>query len=180
MRRCCSHIPTKCIGGFSLIELLVVIAIIGILVSLTIGQINTSRDSALDVQRVTDMRNIRNALEVYYLENGYKYPGPSDGINPAGNFIGVGEPIDALLAPYMSEVPRDPKHDGVVHFYSYDPQHRVSLTNCGDGVGLSVTATVIAINKLETGPSDQRDTCVGPDMNIKDSDYNQALLPMAQ
>lgn len=52
--------------GFTLIELLVVIAIIGLLSTLTIISLNTARARARDTDRLSDVKQIRTALELYY------------------------------------------------------------------------------------------------------------------
>jgi len=52
--------------GFTLIELLVVIAIIGILSSVVLASLKTSRAKARDVKRLSDMHQMQIALEFYY------------------------------------------------------------------------------------------------------------------
>lgn len=51
--------------GFTLIELLVVISIIGILSTLAVVSLNTSRAKARDARRVSDLKAVSTALEVY-------------------------------------------------------------------------------------------------------------------
>ncbi len=60
-------------SGFTLIELLVVIAIIGVLASIVIVNLGGSRAKARDAKRVSDLRQIKYALEVYSANTGY-YP----------------------------------------------------------------------------------------------------------
>ncbi len=55
--------------GFTLIELLVVIAIIGILSSVVLVGISSTRTKAKDTRIVSDMTQIRNGGESYYHEN---------------------------------------------------------------------------------------------------------------
>ncbi len=52
--------------GFTLIELLVVVAIIGLLASVVMVSLNSARAKARDAKRVSDLRNIQAALELYY------------------------------------------------------------------------------------------------------------------
>ncbi|MAQ77189.1 hypothetical protein CL684_01550 [Candidatus Campbellbacteria bacterium] len=59
--------------GFTLIELLVVIAIIGVLSSTILGSLSDARAQARDARRLSDIRSIQTALEVYYTNNG-TYP----------------------------------------------------------------------------------------------------------
>lgn len=58
--------------GFTLIELLVVIAIIGLLSTLSIVALNSARARSRDARRVSDIKQIQTALEMYYNAfNGY-------------------------------------------------------------------------------------------------------------
>lgn len=63
----------KASSGFTLIELLVVIAIIGILSSVVLASLNSARTKARDTRRVSDLKQIQVALELYYDANS-KYP----------------------------------------------------------------------------------------------------------
>jgi len=58
---------------FTLIELLVVVAIMGLLAALAVIALNTARARARDARRVSDIKQIQTALELYYMDN-YKYP----------------------------------------------------------------------------------------------------------
>lgn len=64
-------------NGFTLIELLVVIAIIGILSSVVLVSLNTARSKARDAKRISEVRQIQNALALYYSTYGY-YPGSGE------------------------------------------------------------------------------------------------------
>jgi len=80
--------------GFTLIELLVVIAIIGILSSVVLASLNSARLKARDAKRVSDVKQIQLALEMYYDDNS-NYP--------------VGITSTLLVTPgYISTVPTDP------------------------------------------------------------------------
>jgi prepilin-type N-terminal cleavage/methylation domain-containing protein len=67
------------VRGFTLIELLVVIAIIGLLSSVVLASLNTARMKARDAKRMADIRQIQNALELYYDVHGYYPTSDNDG-----------------------------------------------------------------------------------------------------
>ncbi len=72
--------------GFTLIELLVVVAIIGLLSTLSIVALNSARAKARDARRVSDVKQIQTALELYYNENG-TYPTSTSNLIPA--YMGI-------------------------------------------------------------------------------------------
>jgi prepilin-type N-terminal cleavage/methylation domain-containing protein len=56
--------------GFTLIELLVVISIIGLLSSIVLTSLGVSRSKARDAVRKSDVRQIANSVEQYYVDKG--------------------------------------------------------------------------------------------------------------
>lgn len=105
--------------GFTLIELLVVIAIIGVLASVVLASLNSARTKARDTERITEIRELQKALELYYLEYGH-YPNSSGcGASvPNGNWCNSKEGVvnnhwirDAgttNLGAFISKDPLDP------------------------------------------------------------------------
>jgi len=76
-------------SGFTLIELLVVVSIIGMLTALIVVNFNAARERARDVQRKSDLNQIKRALRMYY--NDYDgYPAHSD-----STIAGCGDDGDA-------------------------------------------------------------------------------------
>ena len=59
--------------GFTLIEILIVVAIIGILASVVVVGLGPAQKKGRDSRRVSDLRSVQNALELYYGKNG-QYP----------------------------------------------------------------------------------------------------------
>ncbi len=87
-------------SGFTLIELLVVIAIIGILATLTILSLNSAKQKARDATRLSDIRQMQTALELYY--------------NDAGGYPTQITPGQSLVSPtsgvtYMTIIPSNPR-----------------------------------------------------------------------
>jgi prepilin-type N-terminal cleavage/methylation domain-containing protein len=62
--------------GFTLIEILVVVAIISILASVVLVGLGPTQQSGRDARRLSDLREVQNALELYFSKCGY-YPGPT-------------------------------------------------------------------------------------------------------
>lgn len=87
--------------GFTLIEILIVVAIIGILASVVVVGLGPAQKSGRDSRRVSDLRSVQNALELYYGKNG-QYP--NSGINSWTDFSSVltGAGIGT------NQIPKDP------------------------------------------------------------------------
>lgn len=85
--------------GFTLIELLVVVAIIGLLSTLSILALNTARARARDVKRVSDVRQIQTALEMYYNDIG---------TYPATGSVTPGGAISTVNGTYLASIPTPP------------------------------------------------------------------------
>ncbi|MDP2944634.1 MAG: prepilin-type N-terminal cleavage/methylation domain-containing protein [bacterium] len=86
--------------GFTLIELLVVIAIIGLLSTLSILALNTARARARDAKRISDVKQIQTALEMYYNDM-------SD--YPATASIAPGLPIFSSNGTFLRQIPAPPQ-----------------------------------------------------------------------
>lgn len=106
--------------GFTLIELLVVIAILGILAAASLAIFSTSQMKGRDSQRKSDLKQISNALEIYY--NDYNSYPPSSVGKIAGCPIatetacawGTGQFTDGKTV-YLKTVPKDPS--GLSYYY---------------------------------------------------------------
>ncbi len=99
--------PTR---GFTLIELLVVIALIGLLASIVLTSLNSARGKARDSKRISDLRNMQTALEVYAANNNGVYPVVSVWQSQCigwGGYPGSGV-IPGIVPTYMASMPVDP------------------------------------------------------------------------
>jgi len=96
--------------GFTLIELLVVIAIIGILSSVVLASLGTARSKARDATRISDLKNIQLALELYY-DSAQVYPANTDTVANSVNFpaSAAGNVTFKLAPTYIPNIPKDPQ-----------------------------------------------------------------------
>lgn len=115
----------KTFRGFTLIELLVVISIIGLLSSIVLVSLATARTKAYDAQRLSNLKNVQTALEVYYTANS-GYPstsGKNYNSQCTGGFytpVTASNVIPGLVPTYLPSSPIDPKTNGTNQCcYSY-------------------------------------------------------------
>lgn len=96
--------------GFTLIELLVVVAIASLLFSIVLVTLNSARAQGRDAKRMEDLRQIKNALALYYHDNGHYPMYPQTG-GPNNFFAscspGIWTPLETALAPYIKTLPVD-------------------------------------------------------------------------
>jgi prepilin-type N-terminal cleavage/methylation domain-containing protein len=100
-------------SGFTLIELLVVIAIIGMLSSVVLTQLNNARGKSRDTFRKASLKQLSNALELYYDNKGVYPPGAtaSNSNYCTGANAGNGYSLTELMVPtYIPEILTDPKY----------------------------------------------------------------------
>mgnify|MGYP001585339710 CR=1 FL=1 len=108
--------------GFTLIELLVVISIISLLSSMILAVFNTARGRARDARRISDLKSIATALELYFDDN-VGYPAPAQGL---GNWSGHCDPWGnndtyiTGISRYLATLPRDPRFDSNTLCYAYN------------------------------------------------------------
>jgi prepilin-type N-terminal cleavage/methylation domain-containing protein len=117
--------------GFTLIELLVVIAIIGILSSVVLASLNSARAKARDSERLSTLKQISNALELYASDHGGSYPStgsihylyidPGCTQNVVSPNLKTADWIPGLVPTYIPSLSKDPKpFYGGCYIYSSD------------------------------------------------------------
>jgi prepilin-type N-terminal cleavage/methylation domain-containing protein len=170
--------------AFTLIELLVVIAIIGLLSTIAIVSLGSSRTKARDTKRIADIHQISTAMQLYRQDNG-NYPDPgalgcAGGSTqwfclgyadagtcwPSGAYHGC-TALNNAIKPYMANIPDDPDlgnvgSGGDAYLYNF-------------GTNMIVNAPLIHWG-MENGPT-SANTCLGggfgtwPSGSYKDSKY---------
>lgn len=96
--------------GFTLIELLVVIAIIGLLASVVMVALTSSRAKARDASRVSNLRSLQTALELYAGDHSGKYPIASTWQSQCAGWgsYAPADVIPGLVPSYIPVMPSDP------------------------------------------------------------------------
>lgn len=94
--------------GFTLIELLIVVAILGLLASIVLVGLGGARARARDARRISDLREIQNALELYYSAKGVY---PASGWDTMKNAI-LGESLG------INKIPNDPNSPSTIYEYA--------------------------------------------------------------
>lgn len=90
-------------SGFTLVEVLVVVGIIGLLASVVLVGLGTFRMRSRDARRIADLREVQNALELYYTKNN-EYPAAATTWDAFGDSL-IGAEIG------VNSIPNDPKGD---------------------------------------------------------------------
>lgn len=110
--------------GFTLIELMVVISIISFLSSIVFVSLSNAQSKGRDARRISDFRQLLNALELYRNDHGGYYP----------------ISLFSLLGPpkYISKVPTPPPYPGgagqdcaASYCYAYFPSNNPDLYHLG-------------------------------------------------
>lgn len=110
--------------GFTLIELLVVIAIIGLLSTLAIVALNNARQKARDARRLSDIKQIQTALELYFTDAG-SYP--------LATAVVEGGEIASGGVKYMAVIPTNPSPGGSSYTYTRDTDSSYTITYTLEG-----------------------------------------------
>lgn len=115
--------------GFTLIEVLIVVVIIGILATLAIISLTSVRAKARDSKRISDIKQLQTALELYRGDNN-TYP----------SFLNEGTPLAGPDgSTYMTKVPISPgRPDGTCQADTYtyttsDPANTYNISYCLGG-----------------------------------------------
>ena len=135
-----------------MIEFLVVIAIVGVLSTLAIVSFNNSRSKARDTERLSDIRSIQEAVELYIEDNSGDAPDPA-----AETWVG----LEGILGTYMQTgaLPVDPSDsDGYMYVYCHSGYNYLlaavmendqEITNDIDGAHGYTVATECIFSKAD-------------------------------
>ncbi len=127
--------------GFTLIELLVVIAIIGLLSTLAVVALGSARQKARDSKRLSDLKQVQTALELYYTDNN-AYPAATAvtlGSTSYRCLNTTGWLAQGCSSPYMGQVPADPQSTGSYRYTGTTSTYTITATLEGTVNGLSNT-----------------------------------------
>ncbi|MBN1168791.1 type II secretion system protein [Candidatus Woesebacteria bacterium] len=91
------------VHAFTIIELTLVIAVIGIMAAVGMNYFPSAQIKARDTQRMSDIKNYANALEVYYVANDGTYPSANDDLDQicTSGFQNAECPVDPQGTSYQ-------------------------------------------------------------------------------
>lgn len=138
--------------GFTLIELLVVLAIIGLLSTLAVVSLNNAREKSRDSKRLSDVKQMQTALELYFSDQG-KYPVSVSALVLGGTGAKTlsstnGWADAAAGTTYMQRVPTNPTPGGADYSYTSADGSTYAVTFTLEG-----TAGGLASGSLTANPS---------------------------
>lgn len=126
--------------GFTLIELLVVIAIIGILSGVVLTNLNSARARAKDGRRISDVKSIQLALELFAEHCNGRYPTASPLTTTSGNASCPG----ISFGTYLNTIPKDPGNPSLD--YKYVPLGSSAATCYEYHIGTSLETNNTVLN----------------------------------
>lgn len=112
----------KYASGFTVLELLIVLAVFGLLATLAIFSLNSSRMGLRDAQRLSDINVLQNVLGRYWLEKAtypvsagvnLGQPGTNTEVFSSAGFVSRNEATPPL---YLNQIPVGPKGN---EYYRY-------------------------------------------------------------
>lgn len=117
---------------------MVVIAIIGVLASIVLASLNNARRKSRDARRITDLKQIQLALELYFDGQGSAYPAANTTCDATTNAYN----LQALATNgYIPTVPRDPLSSGTTPVcYKYATPSSGNITTYHLGATLEDSA----------------------------------------
>jgi len=122
--------------GFTLIELLVVIAIIGILSSVVLASLNTAREKGANAARMSDVKSLETAMELYYDDHG-TYPQ----VNNAGTGYAISNLSSYLVSGgYIPSIPDQLISDGDSYVWgtnAYGILVQINGSSCKAGANIN-------------------------------------------
>ncbi|MEW6610150.1 MAG: prepilin-type N-terminal cleavage/methylation domain-containing protein [Patescibacteria group bacterium] len=127
--------------GFTLIELLVVIAIIGLLATLAVVALNNARSKSRDSKRVSDIKQIQTALELYYSDQNKYATNVPNGVLGLTSLQclgtgGLGTLNSAACGgAYMGLIPSNPSPNGLPYTYTGADNSYTITFNLESGTG---------------------------------------------
>lgn len=138
--------------GFTLVEIMVVVAIIGILSTLIVISLDTTKMTARNTRRLADIKQLQIALKMYYADNGFYPTAITGGASLARNGVNYLLRVPQNPLPYNDNGCTNPDYQ----YKQLEGGQRYSLTFClGDKTddlsAGSKTATANGILDCPTG-----------------------------
>ncbi|MBN2854222.1 prepilin-type N-terminal cleavage/methylation domain-containing protein [Patescibacteria group bacterium] len=116
--------------AFTLIELLVVIAIIGLLSTLSIIALNSARAKARDAKRISDVKQMQVALEMYYNDMA-DYPAAASMTAGSAIYSNITQPFLRVIPVPPTPIDGSTCNTAVANKYELNSYKYVKTTSSG-------------------------------------------------
>ncbi len=133
----------KTTQGFTIVELLIIVALMGAMASAIIASTTMVRARARDTRRMSDIKQIVNALALYWTTSS-QMPCSAGQTSNEPDFL-----KELVTLGYLPEVPRDPF--GGPYVYEYFSFQNPSIGTCGSGGAYIGFYTENPITECPTG-----------------------------
>lgn len=144
----------KSTRGFTFVELMVSIAIIGVLSAVVLSGVDRVRKNARVAQRVSDLKRVQSALDLYYAKNrsypvtGGAWRGVCASYSAGGTYTANNGLVIPGLAPtYIPRIPVDPQGSPSSDYNCY------LYRSGGNPDGTDYAFLVHAVTELSDGSS---------------------------
>jgi len=97
--------------AFTLVEILVVVIILGILAAIVIPQFSTASDEARESAVRSNLRSIRNQLQVYRVAHLNNYPDAAEFVRQMTTRTDADGAAGGTLGPYLQKIPTNAFND---------------------------------------------------------------------
>ena len=155
--------------GFTLIELLVVISIIGLLSSIVLASLNTTRVKAADTAIKADLKGIATSAEIEYATLGYKY-------NTTGVAVTSSSCSTLLPAVTTGTILQNPKiQDAMKHILANNGGKEITCSIPADGKSYTISAPLRTTPNLASVDSTSGNLNAGS--LVVPSNFNVVIYP---
>ena len=153
-------------SAFTLVEVMIVVTIIAFIATITLAVFTIVQRQSRDSTRATNTRQLMNALDRYWRDNG-EYPNVCPGGDNAGCAVSLLSP--ALVPKYIASIPADPSGQAFSYVRGIFPNKSYGIlisyeskTPCKTGIDFAGNFTYNGAANTWWGPVSSVPICADP------------------